>query len=105
MRVADRDWRGGARYKASAVVLDVTSPGVGVLRYSDGATETGVPEKVLQSALPSVGGRLVVLRGQLRGEQCVLLERRGDVVHARMVEDDARVEALDVNAVAEWVGE
>ena len=87
VRIANEVWRGGKFFRKKGIVIDVISPGVCQLRIlqQDGGGGGGdegsilldsVPQRVLETALPKVGGMAIVIRGKKKGMNGILIERK-----------------------------
>ena len=90
VRIADESWRGGAYFRKKGIVMDVVTPGICQLKISDngegrsnnrGGGEVlleDVPQHILETALPKVGGLAIVIRGKKKGTVGTLIERKKD---------------------------
>jgi len=56
-------------------IVDVIKPGVASVKMDDGTFCEAVKEKNLQTALPKVGGTIILLRGEHKSKKGELLER------------------------------
>lgn len=95
---------GQTLYKEKGVVLDVTRKGVATLKMDDGQV-VNVAERHLETALPKVGGRSIILSGDHRFSKGQMLERdskknRGVV----QVFEDMSVVTTSLDEMAEWCG-
>ena len=95
---------GRRHYKEKGIVVDVTPKG-STLKMANGTVVDRVPERYLETALPKVGGKAVVLAGEHRNAKGHLLERdsrrsRGVI----QVFEDMNVLTLSLDDLAEWVG-
>jgi hypothetical protein len=95
VRITNEVWRGGKFFRKKGIVIDVVSPGVCQLRIfqRDGGGEGGgggggdegsilldsVPQRVLETALPKVGGIAIVIRGKKKGMNGTLIERNKEL--------------------------
>ena len=118
--LAKQGWRGGGLYKHKAVVADVPQPGVcalaldaeaaaadeaavGRARGGGGRLLDGVPQGVLETALPKPGGEVLVVAGRYRPARGVLLSRGADLARVRLIDEDVIVD-IGLDDLAEWVG-
>jgi hypothetical protein len=86
-RIADDRWRNGLFFRKKGVVMDVLTPGVCQLMLVNngegsakrdgegGMLLDNVPQGVLETALPKVGGQAIVIRGKKKGAVGILIER------------------------------
>jgi G patch domain/KOW motif-containing protein len=82
VRVVDESWKGGRHFRRRGVVQDVDVPCFCqlLLKRDDRGDEVllgDVPQSVLETALPRVGGRAFVVRGRNRGAEGEVLQRDG----------------------------
>lgn len=104
VRVANERWRGGRYFRLKAVVVDVVTPTRCTLLFEDGTREENVDVAWLQTALPKVGGRVVVVAGRWRGQSGSLVERQADQgVAIVRLDDDLRDRSISFDHVAELV--
>lgn len=94
---------GSNQYKEKGVVIDVTRGAT--LQMSNGQMLDRVPERYLETALPKVGGNVVVLAGKSKFAKGKLLERdsksgKGVV----QVFEDMSILKLSLDDLAEWIG-
>jgi hypothetical protein len=87
VRIADDRWRNGLFFRKKGVVMDVLTPGVCQLMLVNngegsakrdgegGMLLDNVPQGVLETALPKVGGQAIVIRGKKKGAVGILIER------------------------------
>mmetsp|Transcript_119430 Transcript_119430/g.244275 ORF Transcript_119430/g.244275 Transcript_119430/m.244275 type:complete len:389 (-) Transcript_119430:150-1316(-) len=95
---------GETAYKEKGVVVDVTRKGVATLKMGDGQV-INVAERHLETALPKVGGRSIILSGDKRLLKGELLDRdskknRGVV----QVFEDMSIVTTSLDDMAEWCG-
>jgi hypothetical protein len=112
VRVVDERWRGGRFFRRRGTVRDVLAPGLAEVQLAaaaggaEGAAVllTGVPQAVLETALPKVGGRVLVVKGPHKGGAGELLQRdaRSQVGAVRLDDDEARVRSIAFDDLAEW---
>ena len=91
-------------YKEKGIVVDVSRKGVATLKMGDGQV-INVAERHLETALPKVGGRSIILSGDHRFSKGRLLERdskknRGII----QVYEDMSVVTTSLDDMAEWCG-
>ena len=91
-------------FRAKATIADVTQPGVASL-VIDGSRSLleNVPERTLETALPSSGGHVLVVAGRYRGQRGILMERLKDGRAACRLDSDDAIVDLDRDDVAELV--
>jgi len=112
VRVVDERWRGGLFFRRKGAVRDVLAPGLAEVQLAavaggaEGAAVllTGVPQAVLETALPKVGGRVLVVRGPHKGGAGELLQRdaRSQVGAVRLDDDEERVRSIAFDDLAEF---
>jgi hypothetical protein len=106
VRIANEVWRGGKFFRKKGIVIDVISPGVCQLRIlqRDGGGGGGdegsilldsVPQRVLETALPKVGGMAIVIRGKKKGMNGTLIERKKETETCMLRLDS--LDSLDKN--------
>eukprot|EP00300_Choanocystis_sp_HF-7_P027510 c32642_g1_i1.p1 GENE.c32642_g1_i1~~c32642_g1_i1.p1 ORF type:complete len:529 (+),score=125.61 c32642_g1_i1:1-1587(+) len=74
VKVVSKKLRDGVLYMKKATVLDVVAPGRVNLRFDSGMMVQDVKEKYLETALPRIGGVVMMLRGRQIGLRAHLLE-------------------------------
>jgi G patch domain and KOW motifs-containing protein len=95
----------GKRYfKEKGIVADVTPKGLTV-ELANGTVLDQVPERYLETAIPKVGGKAIVLTGSHRFAKGQLLERdsRKSIAVIQFYED-MHVQSVPLDDVAEWCG-
>ena len=91
-------------FRDKGVVVDVTPKG-STLTMSNGRILDRVPERYLETALPKVGGKVIVLTGNHRGAKGQLLERDSSKNRGVLqVYEDQSVLTLSLDDMAEWCG-
>ena len=62
-------------------------------------------DKDLETVVPSIGGRVLVVRGKYRKCKATLLDKDRDKEEVRVeIRDDKRETTVSLDDVAEWVG-
>lgn len=94
------------QYKQKGLVLDVTHGGAyATLQMNDGQLLDRVPERYLETALPKVGGKAIILTGRHKLQKGKLLERNSDTGKGVIqVYEDMNVVKLSLDDMAEWCG-
>jgi hypothetical protein len=89
VRVRNKKLKDGKYYCKKAKVIDVISGTTCDIRLEDGGTLITVDQHDLETVLPPVGGRVVVVRGQHKNAVGNLLLRDSDknVAQVQLVED------------------
>lgn len=87
VRIVSKSFQGGRLYLKKAVVADVLSPRECVLELEGGEVLSHVSQRVLETALPKRGGRVMVLLGPFRGNHGKLLEKKGEAASVQLSED------------------
>ncbi|CAM9484074.1 unnamed protein product [Chrysoparadoxa australica] len=104
VRVVSKSY-GSLHYCKKAVVFDVPQPKYGTLHMDSGDTVESVKEKHLETVLPAVGGKCLVLRGSRRGSTGKLLQKDSALGRAAIqLYDDMSVEKLSLDDIAEFLG-
>ena len=124
VRVVDERWRGGRYFRRRGVVRDVLAPGLAEVQLAAAAAPpaasaaaaaaaaagdalpllTAVPQAVLETALPRVGGRVLVVRGPHRLVAGALLQRdaQSQIVALRREDDGQVLAGVAFDDVAEY---
>jgi len=92
----------GKYYKQKALVLDTVKPGVGTLTVEGHIIEQ-VKEKYLETALPKIGGVVVILAGKQKYQRGLLLSRDTRQGKIQLL-DDHTVLHVSLDNIAEWCG-
>ena len=72
---------------------------------NDGAVLDKVPERYLETALPKVGGKVIVLESkEHRWKKGTLLERTGRSLGIVQLQEDLEVAKVELDSLAEWCG-
>ena len=108
VRVVSKRLAEGKLYLQKGYVLDVTGPEEATLSMLSGNGDTvvhEVPQRSLETALPKRGGRVIVVKGEHRGEVAQLIERHSDSGEATVqLSDDLSMRTLMMDEVAEYRG-
>jgi len=104
VRIVTEKW--GRRYfKEKGVVVDVTPKGATLRMVKDGSIVDGIPERYLETALPKLAGKVIVLAGPNRLAKGQLLERDTKTsTGVVQVYEDMSVLTLSLDDIAEWCG-
>jgi G patch domain/KOW motif-containing protein len=87
------------------VVVDVLTPRECVVEINDsGEVLSGVPQRVLETALPKRGGRVAVVLGPKKGQRGKLLDKKGEAASVQLSEDFT-VQNFTLDQIAEYVGD
>jgi G patch domain/KOW motif-containing protein len=104
VRIVSKSFQDGRLYLKKASVADVLTPRECVIEMMDGGEVlSGVPQRVLETALPKRGGRVVVLTGPRRGQRGKLLDKKGEAASVQLSEDFA-VQNFTLDSIAEYTG-
>ena len=100
MKIVSKTWKEGRYYQKKAKIVDVPSSGECTLRLADDARVLleHVPEKALQTVVPRVGERVMVLCGSQKGKLAGVVEisdKRDEVVVQMADELDLRTYLFD----------
>jgi len=105
VRVISQSLCGGALYQKKGRVEDVMdSSRFIIVMDGDRKIIEGVKEKYVETALPKVGGRVRVLRGEHKGTVGALVERNSDTSMALVQTEDSDMLRISFDDIAEWVG-
>ncbi|BBN10621.1 G patch domain and KOW motifs-containing protein [Marchantia polymorpha subsp. ruderalis] len=106
VRVISKTLKGGKLYLKKARIVDVVSPReCDILMDESGEMLQQVKQEQLETALPKKGGRIVVVGGtEYRGKMGKLLERGSEKGLVQM-EENFKVETMDLDLLAEFVGD
>ena len=112
VRVITKKLAKGRQYKEKGIVLDVLPGGShATVQMADGEVLDRVPDRYLETALPRVGGNVIVLaaaEGEDRQHQYAkgrLLERNSDKGRGVVqLFEDMNVLTLSLDDIAEWCG-
>lgn len=104
VRIVSKSFQGGRLYLKKAVVVDVLSPRECVLELEGGEVLSNVPQRVLETALPKRGGRVLVLQGPFRGQRGKMLDKKGEAASVQLNEDFS-LHNFKLDALAEYVAQ
>jgi ribosomal protein L24 len=113
VRIVSSSYAGGAWYNRKATVVDVSSSANILVRPDDedgrgggGRLLDGLAERQLESVLPAAGaGRVMLLRGEHKGEVGKLLQKQADKQKAVVqLDEDLNLVTVDYDDIAEYVG-
>ena len=93
-------------FKEKGVVVDVAHRhSMATVQMSNGQVLDQIPERYLETALPKLGGNVIVLSGESKFGKGTLLERdsKSQMGVIQMFED-LRIVKLSLDDLAEWVG-
>ena len=104
VRVISKKVCNGRQYKQKGIIMDVIRAGEGVLQMTDGEV-VEVKESWIETALPKVGGKVVILQGPHRYKKGKLLERHSSSGKGFVqLYEDMNVLKLSLDDIAEWCG-
>jgi len=105
VRIVSKSFEGGRLYLKKGVVVDVLTPRECVVEINDsGEVLSGVPQRVLETALPKRGGRVAVVLGPKKGQRGKLLDKKGEAASVQLSED-FNVQNFTLDQIAEYVGD
>jgi G patch domain/KOW motif-containing protein len=105
VRIVSKSFEGGRLYLKKGVVVDVLTPRECVVEINDsGEVLNGVPQRVLETALPKRGGRVAVVLGPHKGQRGKLLDKKGEAASVQLSEDFT-VQNFTLDQIAEYVGD
>jgi G patch domain/KOW motif-containing protein len=104
VRIVSKSFQGGRLYLKKAMVVDVLSPRECVLELEGGEVLSHVSQRVLETALPKRGGRVMVLNGQFRGQRGKLLDKKGEAASVQLIEDFS-LHNFKLDEIAEYTGD
>ncbi|MCO5561985.1 hypothetical protein L7F22_015611 [Adiantum nelumboides] len=107
VRIINRKAYGDRLYLQKACVVDVVSPSLCDIQMDEGGKIIErVKQEYLETALPKRGGRVLVVGGKYRGQIGRLQERDSEKgIGFVQMEDDYKVHSLDLDHLAEYVGQ
>ena len=107
VRIIDEHFLHGKYFRQKAVVQDVPSPyNANILVLNNENTYLdNVPEKYLETALPKIGGKIMVVRGNYRNNVGEVIERNSQTqkITVRFY-SDSKIKVLNYDDVAEYAG-
>ena len=106
VRVVTKKIAKGRQFKQKGVVVDVVNQGShAVIHMDDGEIIERVPERYLETALPKVGGNVIVLTGSSQFAKGKLLERSSSKgVGVIQLFENMNIITLSLDDIAEWCG-
>ena len=104
VRIVSKSFEGGRLYLKKAVVVDVLTPRECVLELEGGEVLSNVSQRVLETALPKRGGRVMILQGPYRGQRGKMLDKKGEAASVQLNEDFS-LHNFTLDAIAEYTGE
>lgn len=109
VKIVDKHLSGGKLYLKKAEVIDVTEPRVCSIYSKDISKAVhGIHQNLLETVVPhEAGSRLLVVRGDHRGQRARLLRRnsRSQAVAVQLTSDLSQVVNLGFDDVSHFVGE
>lgn len=104
VRVITKKIAKGRQFREKGIVLDVLKHGMeATIQMSNGDILERVPERYLETALPKVGGNVIVLIGSNKYEKGKLLERHSDKGRGVVqLFEDMNVVTLSLDDIAEY---
>ena len=85
------------------VIQDVHSLKESMLQLENGKLVEGAPQKALETCVPKVGGRVMVVLGPDAGKVGEVMEKRHERALVQFNQDSS-VQTYDFDAVCEYVG-
>lgn len=104
VRIVSKSFQGGRLYLKKAVVADVLSPRECVLELEGGEVLSNVSQRVLETALPKRGERVMILQGPFRGQRGKMLDKKGEAASVQLNEDFS-LHNFTLDAIAEYTGD
>tara|TARA_B110000977_G_scaffold53537_2_gene72806 strand:- start:306 stop:1757 length:1452 start_codon:yes stop_codon:yes gene_type:complete len=105
VRIVSKSFENGRLYLKKCTVVDVLTPRECVLEIAEsGEVLTGVPQRVLETALPKRGGRVAVLMGPKAGQRGKMLDKKGEAASVQL-SDDFTIHNFKLEHIAEYVGD
>lgn len=106
VRVISKKVAKGRQYKQKGVVMDVLHHGNdAVLHMDNGEVIESIPERYLETALPKVGGNVMILTGSNQFAKGKLLERNSNKgIAVIQLFDNMNVVTLSLDDISEWCG-
>jgi hypothetical protein len=104
VRVVTKKIAKGRHFLEKGIVLDVLKQGLeATLQMSNGDILERVPERYLETALPKVGGNVIILTGRHKCEKGKLLERNSEKGKGVVqLFEDMNVVTLSLDDIAEY---
>jgi len=106
VRVISRKVGGGKYYKSKGIVVDTSQPGKGTLQMDLGnSILEGVKQKYLETALPKIGGYVMILSGRKKFQCGKLLERNSNACTGVVqLSESMDLVSIPLDDIAEWCG-
>ena len=106
VRVVTKKMAKGRQFKEKGIVLDVLKRGAeATIQMTNGEILERVPERYLETALPKVGGKAMILTGPNKFEKGKLLERNTEKGSGFIqLFEDMNVVTLSLDDIAEYCG-
>lgn len=106
VRIVTKKVARGRQYLQKGVIMDVLQGGSeAVIQMTDGELLEKVPERYLETALPKVGGKAIILSGPNKYSKGKLLERNSDTCRGIIqVFEDMNVVTVSLDDMAEFCG-
>jgi G patch domain and KOW motifs-containing protein len=103
VRIVSKSLEGGRLYCKRVSIVDVPSRTSCTVRTDSGRLLEHIKQRHIETALPKVGGTVMVLRGRHRGTTAELLERSSKLAEATVqLSSDLSVRAFSFDDVAEY---
>jgi hypothetical protein len=106
VRVISQKIVGGRYYKSKGIVVDTSQPGQGTLQMDSGKVLLErVKQKYLETALPKIGGCVIILKGRNKYQRGTLLERNSNTCKGVVqLQENMDVVSIPLDDIAEWCG-
>lgn len=106
VRVISKKVAGGQYYKSKGIVVDTTQPGIGTLQMDLGnSILENVKQKYLETALPKMGGDVMILSGRNKFQRGKLLERNSKMCTGIVqLSESMNLVSIPLDDIAEWCG-
>ncbi len=106
VRVISKKIAKGRQYRQKGVVMDVLHHGNdAVIHMDNGEVIESIPERYLETALPKVGGNVIILTGSNQFAKGKLLERNSNKgIAVIQLFDNMNVVTLSLDDISEWCG-
>jgi len=101
VRIISKGFARAKYYNKRVSVVDVISNDECTVQLENGHLLEGVKENMIETALPKIGGRVLVVNGSQKGEEGLLLDR-DDVQATVQFNHDLSVHTLPVGDVTEY---
>jgi len=107
VKVVSKSFQNGKYYNKKVRILDVVGRDKCIIQLDNGSLVEGVKQRMLETVIPSAGGKVMVVEGRNKGRLGTLLERkkRGDDESAVVqMMGDLSIETFSLDDVAQYVG-